>query len=85
MFSTMVHKHSIFVQQRRAAKRIALTNAFDDDIRSEIVNITTSEQLSVLLKASFEYVLPGAITIERGEVLLDSRGEGSFQERSLPV
>jgi len=75
----MVHKHSIFAQQRRAAKRIALNNAFSDNIIYEIVNITETEEISSLLAATFEYVLPGAITLERGEVLLDPRGEGSCQ------
>lgn len=79
----MVHKHSVFALQKRAAKRLALTNAFDDDILSEIVNITTGEQLNLLLKADFEFVLPGAITFERGEVLLEPRGEGSLQ--ILPI
>jgi hypothetical protein len=77
----MVHKHSIFAQQRRAAKRIAFNNAFSDNIVCEIVNITETEEISSVLAATFEYVLPGAITIERGEVLLDPRGEGSVQRQ----
>ena len=77
----MVHKHSIFAQQQRAVKRIALNNAFSDGIIYEIVNVTGTEEISSVLAATFEYVLPGAITVERGEVLLDPRGEGSCQRQ----
>jgi hypothetical protein len=77
----MVHKHSIFAQQRRLAKRVALNNAFQDNIIYEIVNVTGTEEISSILAATFEYVLPGAITVERGEVLLDPRGEGSCQRQ----
>ena len=80
----MVHKHSIEAEQRRSAKRLALTSAFQDTIKQESVNLLTSTQLSDLISQQFEYVLPGAVDVVRGEVLLDSRGQGTFQERALP-
>jgi hypothetical protein len=79
----MVHKHSEAAEQRRLARKIVLKDAFIDPIRQETVNIMGPEQVSALLSQNFEYVLPEAAShVERGEVLLDSRGQGSFQERT---
>lgn len=76
----MVHKHSEEANQRRLARKIVLSGAFIDPLKQETVNIMMSEQVSALLSQNFEYVLPQAASyVERGEVLLDSRGEGSFQ------
>lgn len=85
----MVHKQSVFAQQRRLARKLALTSAFQDRIRKESVYILSHFQLEDLISAEFEYVLPGAAPddeeLVRGEVLRDSRGRGSFQEGNMPV
>lgn len=81
----MVHKHSEAADQKRLARKIVLKDAFIDPLKQETVNIMAPEQVSALLSQTFEYVLPEAAShVERGEVLLDSRGQGSFQERALP-
>jgi hypothetical protein len=75
----MVHKHSIEAEQRRLARRLALTSAFQDRILQESVNTLTSDDLKTLLGKEFEFVLPTFTDVTRGEVLLDSRGRGSCQ------
>jgi hypothetical protein len=75
----MPNKHSEFAAQKRLAKRILLRNSFQDNILKESVNLLSSVELGSLLSSQVDYVLPHAVNVERGEVLLDSRGEGTLQ------
>lgn len=52
---------------------------FQDRQRSEIVNILSSEVVASSASQAFDYVLPGLTNYEPGEVLADSRGNGSLQ------
>jgi hypothetical protein len=56
-----------------------MATAFQDKLTHEIVNVVPSEFIVESLQSTFEYVLPGVVSVERGEVLVDSRGQGSFQ------
>lgn len=57
---------------RRLARRLMLTLSFRDRRLSETVNVVSSRDLfGALGQVPFEVV--------RGEVLVDSRGRGSFQ------
>jgi hypothetical protein len=76
----MVHKTSAEAEQRRVAKRILQRSAFQDRIVCETVNLLSGQELSSLLSASFDYVLPSAADVERGEVLADSLGRGTLQK-----
>jgi hypothetical protein len=77
--SQMPNKHSEAAIQRRLAKRLLLRNAFQDNILRETVNLLSADQLATLMSDQLDYVLPHVLRCERGEVLLDSRGTGSFQ------
>ena len=58
---------------RKVAKRLMLTLSFRDRRLSETVNLVTRRDLlSELGQVPFDVV--------RGEVLVDSRGRGSFQK-----
>jgi len=58
---------------RKVAKRLMLTLSFRDARLAETVNLVTrSDLLSELGQVPFDVV--------RGEVLVDSRGRGSFQK-----
>jgi hypothetical protein len=74
----MVHKRSFNKLQRRIIRNIIFKNAYIDKYKGEIVSrISRLDFLSLLncegLKVS---LVPN---IERGEVLIDSRGKGSLQ------
>jgi predicted O-methyltransferase YrrM len=75
----MVHKTSVEAEQRRFARKTLQRNAFQDRIACETVNLLTRQELSNVLAASFDFVLPSATEVDRGEVLSDSRGRGTLQ------
>jgi hypothetical protein len=75
----MVHKRGLNKLQRRIIRNIIFKNAYIDKYRGEIVSrVSRLDVLSLLncegLKVS---LIPD---IERGEVLVDSRGKGSLQQ-----
>lgn len=75
----MRHQRSEFSEQRRFARKALQRNAFQDRIVCETVNLLTRGELSDFLAASFDFVLPSATEVDRGEVLSDSRGRGTLQ------
>jgi hypothetical protein len=76
----MVHKSSVEAEQRRFARKALQRNAYQDRIVCETVNLLTNDELSDLLRANFEFVLPSVKDVDRGEVLADSLGRGTLQK-----
>jgi len=66
-------------EQRRKAKQIVLSSAFIDREKAESVNLLSPQQ--ILIKLTEDYPEPYMTALEQfteGEVLIDSRGEGSL-------
>jgi hypothetical protein len=73
----MVHKRSLEKSQLRRIERIIFNHAFKDQLRHEtICRLTRSEVLELLNEP---VLLSSVPDVERGEVLIDSRGTGTFQ------
>lgn len=72
----MVGKHSKEAELRRRIRAIIKDAAFNDKILDETVNVLSSQQLLLLVPEPVPFHL---VEIERGEVLTDSRGTGSWQ------
>ena len=68
----MVHQRSPEAEIRRLAKRLMLSLSFRDHRLSETVNVLSARDvLGEVGSVPFDVV--------KGEVLVDSRGRGSFQ------
>jgi hypothetical protein len=73
----MVHQHSPEKQIQRQATRLILATAYQDRI--------VSESVCTLSRAQVFDKLPGIVdrslvpNVEHGEILVNSRGEGTFQ------
>ncbi|NVM57609.1 MAG: hypothetical protein HWN51_05765 [Desulfobacterales bacterium] len=82
----MPHKRSREARIRRTAARIVSTNSHRDREKSESINIVSN---GVILKSLIEklprykiaWLIPASKMFERGEVIADSRGQGSQQNR----
>ena len=74
----MPHKRSLLKLQGRIVRGIIFRHAFYDKLRGEVVSLLSRRD--VLDLVNFDgfsvWVVPD---VERGEVLVDSRGCGSFQ------
>ncbi len=75
----MPHRRSLEARQRRDAKRLAMQSSFRDPEQAETVCIINTQTIYNLLQQKYGFVNMDAINIERGEVLIDSRGRGTFQ------
>ena len=74
----MRHKRSEESELKRQIRRLILSHGFQDHKRAETVNVlSTSEILSALAGPVQLSQIP---QVEKGEVLVDSRGQGSFQQ-----
>jgi hypothetical protein len=74
----MPHKRSPEKSQLRRIRRIIFNHAFHDRVRSETVcRLSRLEVLGLLNEPVLVASVPD---VERGEVLIDSRGTGSFQK-----
>ena len=73
----MPHKRSLEKSQLRRVRRIIFNHAFSDRVRHEtICRLTRSEVLELLNEPVLLSPVPD---VEKGEVLIDSRGTGTFQ------
>ena len=73
----MPHKRSPEKRQLRRIRRIIFTHAFRDRVSYEtICTLSRSEVLGLLNEPVLVASVPD---VERGEVLTDSRGTGTFQ------
>ena len=68
--------------RRRLALRLLMNNGFWDSERCELVNMLSPTEFLFLLAHSGLAIEP-CVGLERGEVLIDSRGEGSLQQVSI--
>ena len=75
-----MHRRSELQRQKRSIRRIIFTSSFHDKILCEtICRLSRDEVLGLLREPVQVSLVPD---VEKGEVLLDSRGRGSFQRRS---
>ena len=74
-------KRSLRAMQKRDAKHYILQNGFQDHVVAETVCITKREIVLELLGKKYGMVFPDVVNAELGEVLVDSRGNGSLQRR----
>lgn len=73
----MTHERSKEKQQARRIRRIILSNGFHDRIRGETVcRLSRTDVLALLNEPVKTCIVPD---LEKGEILIDSRGKGSFQ------
>lgn len=75
----MVHKQSEANLQRKTARRYVLEHAFQDRIIAEDVNLADSTAITAHLQEKFSLVVCSATNYDVGEVVVDSRGQGSLQ------
>ena len=76
----MVHRRSRLAHLRRIAKDLIDLNAHFDREQWEGVSTLDREDLIRILSTRFRVIPLAAIpSVERGEVLYDSRGQGSLQ------
>jgi hypothetical protein len=75
----MVHRREDGVKlQQRRIRRIIFSTAYHDSERREIVSRVSRLDVVSLLCESVELgLIPN---VEKGEVLVDARGQGSFQK-----
>jgi hypothetical protein len=78
-----LHKRKLEKEQLRRVRNIILQNAFCDNNLSETVNTLSHGQVLMLLPGPVNG--PVGPDVEKGEVLVDSRGRGSFQQVSSVV
>jgi len=73
----LTHKRSKEMSLRRQIRRLTVSNSFYDRVRCETVSKLSRTELLTLL--SHPVQLDQVPEVEKGEVLLDARGDGSFQ------
>jgi len=66
--------------QKSLAKRFILDTSFHDREKAESICIVTIPQIVEELQRTYPYVHMDAVQFQKGEVIVDSRGEGSFQK-----
>jgi hypothetical protein len=67
-------------EQRKSARHFIYNRSFYDDEKAETVCTLTTAMVTDELSKSFQEIFPRLIVVEKGEVLKDSRGQGSFQQ-----
>ena len=85
----MPHKRSIEAQQfremkyaqRRDYNKLVFEHAYQDFLQAEVVSKLTYDGACEMLGRKYLMVLPEIINVEKGEVLIDSRGNGSYQRK----
>jgi len=65
--------------QKRAARQYILAHSFRDTILAETVCIVTNRMVITELQKTYDAINMDAVNVEKGEVVLDSRGQGSMQ------
>jgi hypothetical protein len=84
----MAHKRSPEAQkqremkyaQRRAYTKLVFDTAHQDYLQGETVDLCSRDRAYEFLGQQFPMVLPGIIECDPGDVLVDSRGSGTFQQ-----
>ena len=65
--------------QRRDYTKLVFDTSYQDYLQAETINRCTFAAACDILGAKYQMVLPGIIKCELGEVLINSRGTGSYQ------
>lgn len=76
----MPHLRSEKAKQRRTARKLVIQSSYRDHERAETVCLLDGARLADLLSREFDGVHQDVVDVTRGEVIVDSRGEGSFQK-----
>jgi hypothetical protein len=80
MIKTHRGRHSLEHNVRHFVQRLVMDNAFRDRERAEKVNVLATSKIVEAASERFgEILLRDLPEVELGEVLVDSRREGSFQ------
>ena len=75
----MAHKRSVIGQLKHTARQYILDTSFHDRNAAETVSLVTESMIVAHLDVLYPSTVPPKIDVVRGEVLINSRGEGSFQ------
>lgn len=78
----LIQKRKEIIEQRRKAKQIVVSSAFMDREKAESVNLLSPQQILIKLTEDYPEVHVRAVHFTQGEVLIDSRGEGSLNKIS---
>jgi len=76
----MQHLRSKEKRQERDARRFILDTSFHDPIMAETISRVSDTMIVAHLDALYPGTPPPEINVVRGEVLIDSRGRGTFQK-----
>jgi hypothetical protein len=84
----MVHKRSLEAQQlhdlkyaqKRDYTKLVFDTSYQDILVGETINRCSYQAAYEFLGAKYQMVLPQVVNCERGEVLIDARGNGSYQQ-----
>lgn len=74
----MVHRGKR--SQKSTAKRFILDTSFHDPNAAETISLVTDAMVIQYLDSEYPTLPPLEVDVVRGEVLIDSRGDGSFQK-----
>ena len=78
-----MHKKNIKKLQAAKIQKIILHDSFQDKKLAEVISRTTRLEVLGQFKDPIEvHLVPD---VEKGEVLIDLRGRGSFQKEEIPV
>ena len=79
----IMHKKNIEKLQAAKIQKIILHDSFQDKKLAEVISRTTRLEVLGQFKDPIEvHLVPD---VEKGEVLIDLRGRGSFQKEEIPV
>lgn len=73
------HLRSERSRQRRDARQFIFSTSYQDRILAETVCTVNTSMVTTFLQTQHEGVEVGVVSVEKGEVILDSRGHGSLQ------
>jgi len=70
---------SLRSKQKRQIRQAVFSHSFHDREKAESINLLTNAQIIDLMLTDYRFVHMDLVNMSRGEVIMDSRGEGSFQ------
>jgi len=74
-------KRSLRSKQRRDAKRFIINTSYHDEVLAETAVRVTCRAVLTYLGQIYDFVFPGVVDVEQGEIIIDSRGSGTYQRR----
>lgn len=76
----MQHLRSKEKRRERDARRFILDTSFHDRNNADTISLVTQSMVVAHLDALYPDTPPPTLDMVKGEVLIDSRGDGSFQK-----